>query len=87
VATILFEHHANPDALKGKAIAVLDYGSQGHAQVPNLYDSGHRKKTKQPIEEIGAKLRTVRSGLPKQSGRAQTFAPCPPEVVNAYGNA
>jgi len=41
VATILYEHDANPDALKGKTIAVFGYGSQGHAQAQNLRDSGY----------------------------------------------
>src|SRR6184192_1287872 len=40
VATVFYEHDANPDALKGKTIAILGYGSQGHAQAQNLRDSG-----------------------------------------------
>jgi ketol-acid reductoisomerase len=40
VATIFYERDANPDALKGKTIAILGYGSQGHAQAQNLRDSG-----------------------------------------------
>jgi hypothetical protein len=39
VATIFYEHDANPEALKGKTIAILGYGSQGHAQAQNLRDS------------------------------------------------
>jgi len=42
VATIFYEHDANPDALKGKTIAILGYGSQGHAQAQNLRDSGYK---------------------------------------------
>jgi ketol-acid reductoisomerase len=42
VATIFYEHDANPNALQGKSIAVLGYGSQGHAQAQNLRDSGYR---------------------------------------------
>ncbi|HKR84039.1 MAG TPA: ketol-acid reductoisomerase [Terriglobales bacterium] len=41
MATIFYEHDANPDALKGKTIAVFGYGSQGHAQAQNLRDSGY----------------------------------------------
>jgi len=41
VATIFYEHDANPDALKGKTIAVFGYGSQGHAQAQSLRDSGY----------------------------------------------
>ena len=41
MATIFYEHDANPNALKGKTIAILGYGSQGHAQAQNLRDSGY----------------------------------------------
>jgi ketol-acid reductoisomerase len=41
VATIFYERDANPNALKGKIIAVFGYGSQGHAQAQNLRDSGY----------------------------------------------
>ena len=41
MATIFYEHDANPSALKGKTIAVFGYGSQGHAQAQNLRDSGY----------------------------------------------
>src|SRR6201987_3695224 len=37
---IFYERDANPEALKGKTIAILGYGSQGHAQAQNLRDSG-----------------------------------------------
>jgi ketol-acid reductoisomerase len=36
----LYDADANLDALKGKAIAILGYGSQGHAHALNLKDSG-----------------------------------------------
>jgi len=42
VATIFYEHDANPAALKSKTIAILGYGSQGHAQAQNLRDSGFK---------------------------------------------
>lgn len=41
MATIFYERDANPQALKGKTIAVFGYGSQGHAQAQNLRDSGY----------------------------------------------
>jgi ketol-acid reductoisomerase len=41
-AKVFYEHDANPDALKGKTIAILGYGSQGHAQAQNLRDSGYK---------------------------------------------
>ena len=42
MATIFYERDANPKALQGKTIAILGYGSQGHAQAQNLRDSGHK---------------------------------------------
>ena len=42
VATVFYENDANPNALKGKTIAILGYGSQGHAQAQNLRDSGYK---------------------------------------------
>ena len=38
---IFYDADANPDALKGKTIAILGYGSQGHAHALNLKESGH----------------------------------------------
>ncbi|MDR3233136.1 MAG: ketol-acid reductoisomerase [Planctomycetaceae bacterium] len=39
-ATIYYDKDADLSALKGKTIAVLGYGSQGHAHAQNLRDSG-----------------------------------------------
>src|SRR5918997_6555170 len=36
-----YDADANPDALKGKTIAILGFGSQGHAHALNLKESGH----------------------------------------------
>ncbi len=41
MATVFYERDAKPAALKDKTIAVLGYGSQGHAQAQNLRDSGY----------------------------------------------
>src|SRR3954469_3338273 len=38
---VLYDADADPDALKGKTIAILGYGSQGHAHALNLKESGH----------------------------------------------
>jgi ketol-acid reductoisomerase len=40
MAKVYYEKDANLDLLKGKKIAVVGYGSQGHAQAQNLRDSG-----------------------------------------------
>ena len=39
-ATIFYDNDADLSLLKGKTIAILGYGSQGHAQAQNLRDSG-----------------------------------------------
>ncbi|HEX9124001.1 MAG TPA: ketol-acid reductoisomerase [Actinomycetota bacterium] len=41
MATIYYERDADPAALAGQKIAVLGFGSQGHAHAMNLQDSGH----------------------------------------------
>ena len=40
MATIYYERDADPQAITGKTIAVIGYGSQGHAHAQNLRDSG-----------------------------------------------
>ncbi|MGH9020603.1 MAG: ketol-acid reductoisomerase [Acidimicrobiales bacterium] len=41
MTTLYYEKDANPDALRDKKIAVLGYGSQGHAHALNLRDGGY----------------------------------------------
>jgi ketol-acid reductoisomerase len=38
---IFYDADANPAALAGKTIAILGFGSQGHAHALNLKESGH----------------------------------------------
>lgn len=38
--TTYYEQDADLSVLQGKTIAVIGYGSQGHAQAQNLRDSG-----------------------------------------------
>ena len=37
---ILYDKDVNPEIIQGKKIAIIGYGSQGHAHALNLYDSG-----------------------------------------------
>ncbi len=37
---ILYEKDCNPEVIKGKKVAIIGYGSQGHAHALNLHDSG-----------------------------------------------
>ncbi len=41
MTTMYYEADARPEVLRGKKIAVLGYGSQGHAHALNLHDSGY----------------------------------------------
>ena len=41
-AKVFYEHDVSPNALKDKTIAILGYGSQGHAQAQNLRESGYK---------------------------------------------
>ena len=54
-ATIYYESDANPAALRGKTIAVVGYGSQGHAQAQNLRDSGYQVIIAMDPERASAK--------------------------------
>ena len=40
MATMYYEKDCNLDVLKGKTVAVIGYGSQGHAHALNLHESG-----------------------------------------------
>ena len=65
--TIYHEQDANPELIQGKKIAVVGYGSQGHAHALNLKDSGcdvrvglrEGSKSWQAAEEAGLKVMTV----------------------------
>jgi len=40
VAKVYYDRDANLEVLKGRKVAIIGYGSQGHAQAQNLRDSG-----------------------------------------------
>ena len=40
MARMFYDADANLDLLKGKTVAVMGFGSQGHAQAQNLHESG-----------------------------------------------
>ena len=66
MATIYYDSDADFDLLKTRTIAVIGYGSQGHAQVLNLQDSGANvivglRPTSRSISEAESNGLTVKS--------------------------
>ena len=62
--TIYYEQDCNPDIIKDKKIAIIGYGSQGHAHALNLKDSGadvrvglrEGSKSREAAEEAGLRV-------------------------------
>src|SRR2546426_3984495 len=40
MANVFYEKDADPDLVAGRKVAIIGYGSQGHAHALNLQDSG-----------------------------------------------
>src|SRR5437867_12896930 len=40
MANVYYQQHANPSLIQSKRVAVIGYGSQGHAHALNMRDSG-----------------------------------------------
>ncbi|MBR5970928.1 MAG: ketol-acid reductoisomerase [Lachnospiraceae bacterium] len=66
-ARIYYQEDCNLDLLKGKKIAIIGYGSQGHAHALNLMDSGcevcvglyEGSKSKEKAEKQGVTVKTT----------------------------
>ena len=41
-AKMYYDNDADPSALAGQTVAIIGYGSQGHAHALNLHESGAR---------------------------------------------
>src|SRR5579862_8833503 len=67
MATLYYESDADPTLLKGRKVAILGYGSQGHAHALNLSESGvdvrvglrEGSSSRQKAEEAGLKVTPV----------------------------
>ncbi len=67
MATIYYEQDADPDLIKSKRVAIIGYGSQGHAHALNLKESGAEvvvglrpeSSSRQEAEAAGLKVMDV----------------------------
>ena len=67
MATIYYDEDANPELIKSRKVAVIGYGSQGHAHALNLRDSGvnvtvglhEGSKSREKAEKDGLKVSSV----------------------------
>ena len=62
MTTMFYESDAQPELLKNKKIAVLGYGSQGHAHALNLHDSGYDVRVGLRLESSSV-LKAEEAGL------------------------
>src|SRR5436190_4900258 len=63
MANVYYEKHGNPSLIKSKRVAVIGYGSQGHAHSLNMRDSGVDVKVATYAGSPSA-LRAKEEGLP-----------------------
>ncbi|MBU1257780.1 MAG: NAD(P)-binding domain-containing protein, partial [Alphaproteobacteria bacterium] len=61
---VYYDHDADIGLIKGKKIAILGYGSQGHAHAQNLRDSG--------VAEVAIALRPGSASAKKAEGAGFT---------------
>ena len=67
MAKMFYEKDTNLDLLKGKKVAIIGYGSQGHAHALNLHESGvdvivglyEGSKSWDRVKEAGLEVTTV----------------------------
>ncbi|MDD2402374.1 MAG: ketol-acid reductoisomerase [Clostridia bacterium] len=82
MAKMFYDQDADLSVLEGKKVAVLGYGSQGHAQAQNLKDSGvdvivglrKSSSSRKKAEEAGLKVYTVKEAT-KMADIVQVLLP------------
>ena len=75
-ARMYYDNDADPAALEGQTVAIIGYGSQGHAHALNLHESGvnvivglaEGSKSKALAEEAGLVVRTVAEAVKAAEG-------------------
>src|SRR6184192_1568367 len=71
VAQVWYENDADPSLIQGRKVAVLGYGSQGHAHALNLRDSGvsvvvglhESSRSRRGAQEQGLRVLGVREAV------------------------
>ena len=66
-AKMYYDADTDPAALSGQTVAIIGYGSQGHAHALNLHESGvdvvvglaPTSKSRELVEDAGLKVLTV----------------------------
>ena len=78
---VYYENSVSQDALQGKTITIVGYGSQGHAHAQNLRDTGHNViigiregKSAQAAREDGFTVKAVKDAT-KESDVVMILAP------------
>jgi ketol-acid reductoisomerase len=70
-ARMYYDHDIDPEVLRGQTVAIIGYGSQGHAHALNLHDSGvnvvvglkEGSKSRALAEEAGLRVETVAEAM------------------------
>src|SRR5437588_2464779 len=62
---VYYDRDADINLIKGKKVAVIGYGSQGHAHVLNLRDSG--------VKDVAVALRKFSAGVSKAQAEKLTI--------------
>ena len=68
MAEIFYDDDADLSLIQSKKVAIVGYGSQGHAHAQNLRDSG---------VEVASRSRTARSRPRRRRRRASRSSPSP----------
>jgi len=66
---VYYDRDADINLIKGKKVAIIGYGSQGHAHALNLRDSG--------VKEVAVALRKTSAGVKKAQGEKLTVMEVP----------